>query len=154
MQLILSYTCILRSYFRWECCSDLTSMYVCMHVCMYVRTYVCMYVRMRVCVCVYRNVHMYVCVCIYSYVYMYVCMYVCVCVYVYWYVPRMYVCMYSYVCMYVSNYVASVVKIISSFENRSRLRCPTPIFHTTKHFSNTSVCSTYKWYWKANKDWI
>ena len=33
-------------------------MYVCMHVCMYVRTYVCMYV----CVCMYDYVCMYACI--------------------------------------------------------------------------------------------
>ena len=57
--------------FRVKMCA--CSMYVCMHVSMYVCVCVCMYTWMYVCVCMY--VRMNVCV--------YVSTYVCVCVYVY-----------------------------------------------------------------------
>jgi hypothetical protein len=69
--------------------------YLCMNVCLYVRTYVCvcmyvlvcMYICMCVCVCV--CVYLYVCMCVCN-----VCVCVCVCVCVHICVYLMYVCVY------------------------------------------------------------
>ena len=92
-------------------------MYVCMHVCTYVRmsvcVYVCMYVCLSVCMSVCVYVRMYVCLS----VCLYVCMYVCVCVcmhvsinvYIYIYVN---VCVYIYMSIYVYTCLCDMYNIL------------------------------------------
>ena len=77
-------------------------MYVSMYLCMHVRMYVCACVRVRVrvrgrvrvCTCTCASVCVCVCVCICMYMYVYGDVYVCLCMY-------MHLCMFMYLCIYV-----------------------------------------------------
>ena len=119
-------------------------MYVCMYVCMHVRTYGCMYVRMYACMYVCMHVCTYLCM----YVLMYACMYVCmhVCTYVW-----MHVCTYG--CMYVRMDACMYVWMCGGKTGQNTRDSPEA---SSRPFINTSIrmsgctmalCHSFTLYW-------